>query len=383
MRLIRRGHTIDIYRLGPAHADSTSDSAYGLRAEILPYSGTRHRRGGVYFNDWLTWKDRKRQESAERNLASRINAIGYDVVLASVLGSGISPNLLRFATVPTVYYCHEPPRRFYEPWCRPGAAPLSLFERARMVWRWPTQFVLDRHAQRQDRSNVAAATAILTNSRYTQARIREVYRRESVLCYLGVDNAAFTPAGSARASGVVSVGALEAHKGFDFLLIALGLVPPGLRPPITIVGSGGHPRMGDHLQSTARKLNIDLRIITGLSDVELAELYRSAAAFVFGARMEPFGLVLLEAMASGLPVVAVAEGGVPEVVRDGVTGFLTRRDPNMFAHRLSTLLTDHQLRQRMAIASRQEATANWRWETSCSRVEELLRQVASGKVTAP
>src|SRR5262249_51552132 len=155
-----------------------------------------------------------------------------------------------------------------------------------------------------------AAGLVLTNPRHTAANVQAIYGREAEVCYLGVDTERFFPAETpVQPTRVMSVGMLEAHKGFDFVIRALGHIPGARRPALTVVGRGGHPRMPRVLRALAERSRVELVTSTNPSDDELADLHRSHALFVFAAHNEPFGLVILEALASGLPVVAVDEGG--------------------------------------------------------------------------
>jgi glycosyltransferase involved in cell wall biosynthesis len=267
----------------------------------------------------------------------------------------------------------------------------------------PAQALLDRLVQRRDWSNTRAANAIVTNSDYTRSRIAMVYGREATVCYPGVDAAFFRPPrsrgvpdlmspqsmgssppashdGNVRRSSVISVGALEAHKGFDFVVRALARVPRDRRPRLVIIGGGGHPRMAGSLRSLAAELGVDLEVAIGVSDDELLARYQSSQLFVFGAHCEPFGMVLLEAMACGLPVVAVDEGGVRESVVEGISGLLVRRDEDAFAAAVDGLMSDQDRRLAMGDAARRLAEPR-SWETATACLERHLEQVAARRTT--
>ncbi|MGH2461313.1 MAG: glycosyltransferase family 4 protein [Chloroflexota bacterium] len=362
-RLARR-HTVETYQIS--------------------FRARPHRRLGAYWNDWSTVRDLCDQERQERELAERIDAGGHDVALVSVLRSGQASSVLAYPRTPTAYYCHEPPRRFWEPWCRPEAAPLARWERLRLLWRWPTRALIEREIRRRDLRNVRRARIVLANSRYTRDRIQLVYGRDAEVCYPGVDGGRFpSPKEFPASTNVISVGALEAHKGFDFVIGALGRIPEARRPSLTLVGAGGHPRMPSYLTGLAEQAGVRLQIQRGLSDDELRDRYGQAAAFVFGAHQEPFGLVLLEAMASGLPIVAVGEGGVPEIVEDGRTGYLVPRDESQFAAALDRLLTDSDLRRKLALAARERVDARWSWDDAAARVEQCLEALARPPASWP
>jgi glycosyltransferase involved in cell wall biosynthesis len=87
-------------------------------------------------------------------------------------------------------------------------------------------------------------------------------------------------------------------------------------------------------------------------EAALAAYYAAADLYVWPAVREAYGLAMLEAQATGLPVIAGREGGVPEVVRDGVTGFLIEpRDPAAFGLAAERLLAEPDLRRAMGLAA--------------------------------
>jgi glycosyltransferase involved in cell wall biosynthesis len=177
------------------------------------------------------------------------------------------------------------------------------------------------------------------------------------------------------------VGRLTPHKGVDRLLQAL---PPGAR--LRVVGSTGHdsrppendyPRLLHHLAAGR-----DVRFLGALSDAELPAAYRSATVLVlpsvhetcYGRRVavsELLGLSLLEAMASGTPVVASSVGGVPEIVQDGVTGFLVPPgDVEALRARVEQLLSDKPLARRMGMHAREHVLERFTWAHVAARCLE-------------
>jgi glycosyltransferase involved in cell wall biosynthesis len=112
-----------------------------------------------------------------------------------------------------------------------------------------------------------------------------------------------------------------------------------------------------------------------LSHDEVLNLFRSARAVVVpSVWSEPFGIVVLEAMAAGRPVVAAASGGIPEVVTDGVTGLLVPPgDASALAHAIASILSDPQAAQVLGIAGRNRA----REFTVSVVVEQIERMYAS------
>jgi glycosyltransferase involved in cell wall biosynthesis len=243
--------------------------------------------------------------------------------------------------------------------------------------------VYDRVTARLDRRNARAATMVLTNSEQTRRNIRRHYRRDAAVCYLGVDAARFAPdAGAGGPDYVLSVGAIEPHKGYDFLIRSLALLPERSRPRLIIAGntdSGGH---GQYLRRVAGARGVRLELLTDVPHQRIVELYRGARAFVYAPHQEPFGLAVLEAMACALPVVAVAEGGPRETVVHEATGLLAPRDEEAFAGALARIVGDPVLARALGGAGRQQVESHWTWEAAADRAEEHLAALAAGRGAA-
>jgi glycosyltransferase involved in cell wall biosynthesis len=224
-------------------------------------------------------------------------------------------------------------------------------------------------------------------SRYAGATMRAPPARTRVI-YGGVDPARFRPDPATRRAGVLFVGRLTPHKGVDRLIRAL---PPGAE--LTVAGSAGHdrrlPERGypELLRSLATAGRV--RFTGPVADAELPALYRRASVFAltsvdrtcYGrpvAVSELLGLSVLEAMASGTPVVASRIGGVPEVVADGETGFLVEPgDIGALRDRLATLLGDPRLARRMGDAARAAVLDRFTWRACARRCLTAYRQLVT------
>lgn len=228
----------------------------------------------------------------------------------------------------------------------------------------------------------------LTVSAYSAATLGVPAERVRVV-YGGVDTARFRPDPGVDRSGVLFVGRLTPHKGVDVLLAAM---PPGV--PLTVAGTPGHDRRPPErdypllLRRLAHGHAVEF--VTALDDDELAARHRRAAVFVlpsvartcYGRHIaisELLGLSVLEAMASGTPVVASRTGGLAEVVRDGETGFLvTPGDVAELRERLTQLLTDPSLARRLGEAARADVLERFTWDACARRClaayDEVRRQ---------
>lgn len=168
--------------------------------------------------------------------------------------------------------------------------------------------------------------------------------------------------GNPEAPLVVYVGRISREKNLNLLAEVMPRLReqvPGAR--LAMVGSGPHR---DDLRKI---LDPAWTTFTGyLSGAKLAEAFASGDAFVFPSLTETLGLVALESMAAGVPVVGARAGGIPFVIEDGETGFLVdAADPACsWAARLAQLLQDPELRERMGTAARAEAERHsWRSAT--------------------
>jgi len=210
----------------------------------------------------------------------------------------------------------------------------------------------------------------------------------------GVDMEQYAPrpAGGVRARlglldrrVVVYAGRLERLKGADLFVEAIAelLARPGFDDVVALVcggDSGDGRRQARHAGGergrleelvAERGLVERVRFLGAVTPRRLADLYALADVCVVPSHTESFGLVALEAQASGTPVVAAAVGGLVDVVEDGVTGFLLEgRDPAVFAGRIGEVLADPALRERMGSAARERA-GRYTWERSVERLLAL------------
>jgi glycosyltransferase involved in cell wall biosynthesis len=202
-----------------------------------------------------------------------------------------------------------------------------------------------------------------------------VAKKRSRIVYGGVDPNRFHPGSEVR-RGVLFVGRITPHKGLDRLLQALPA-----RVPLTIAGTTGHDRHEPErsypgfLRALA---NDDVTFAGAASEDELPLLYRRAEVFVlpsvhrtvYGKAVvisELLGLTLLEAMASGTPVIASRVGGLPEVVRDGETGYLVAPgNVDELRARIGELVGNPERARRMGEAGRELVLERFTWE-HCAR----------------
>jgi glycogen(starch) synthase len=175
---------------------------------------------------------------------------------------------------------------------------------------------------------------------------------------------------------VLFVGRMVREKGAHILVEAAPQVL-ARHPETVFVLVGGGP--SDHLRARARELRLDSRIkITGfISDDELDRLYQVASVAVYPSLYEPFGIVALEAMAAGVPVVTSDAGGLPEVVEHDRSGLLTwANNADSLAIGINRVLDDDQLARRLARAGRRRVRQSFAWDSIAERTIETYRRVS-------
>ena len=178
------------------------------------------------------------------------------------------------------------------------------------------------------------------------------------------------------------VGRIEPLKGVDILLGAAAQVEAESDCFVLVIGGDSTAQDGEmaHLRLLASELGISERVnFLGAVDHEKLPLFYSAAdVCVVPSFYESFGLVALEAMACGTPVVASRVGGLTATVRDGETGYLIPwRCPEPFAERIELLLGNEQLRRAFGSASR-EAVEHFRWANVAESVLGLYGELIEG-----
>ncbi|WIX99340.1 glycosyltransferase [Amycolatopsis mongoliensis] len=187
----------------------------------------------------------------------------------------------------------------------------------------------------------------------------------------GVDLGRFTTDGPAarrrERHRLVTVGRLVPRKGFDVAITALTQLPD---TELVIAGGPGRDRLPQdpearRLRELAGRLGVGDRVRWPgrVSREDLPALLRSADVVVCTPWYEPFGIVPLEAMACGVPVVATAVGGLTDTVVDGVTGLLVRpRQPKELVSRVRRLLDDPALCQAYGSAGHDRAEVRYSWD---------------------
>jgi len=226
-------------------------------------------------------------------------------------------------------------------------------------------------------------------------RYPEIPPHNCHVIYNGVDVDKFRPSSNKKSNGPVKilfVGQWNEQKGILVLLDAIKILEKKRYGGFELVLVGGPHlwKVDEDYQKqkvTGEKIN---GIISGLSSVrilgevahsDLPPVYQSCDILVFPSiGPEGFGLVNIEAMACGLPVVATRVGGVPEIVLHGKTGFLVEpNDAESLAHSLEDLMDNKQMREKYGAKGRERVEQIFTWDRHINKLIELINHIKEGR----
>jgi glycosyltransferase involved in cell wall biosynthesis len=245
-----------------------------------------------------------------------------------------------------------------------------------------------RPVARQVRRGLQACAAVVAPSRFTAQQLVQVNgvepSRVSVLAHgLNADWSQSLPATrdiAHRGFTILTVSRLQAadrEKGVELLLRAMPWVLRDVPDARLLIAGDGDDRA--RLEQVARQEQVADRseFLGELGDSKLCAAFARADVFALPSKKEGFGIVFLEAMAYGLPVVAAAAGGTPDVVEDGVTGILVPPDNSRaLASALSGLLLVPQERVKLGVAGRRRLEQHFLFSHFAARWHTWLAALA-------
>jgi len=377
VRRLSDKHRLDVYSL------ETADHSFcDLRPYVSEYKIYRFAPRRIFkspfgrFNHYQRWRDLGDLEQLNHTIAGQINQGKYDVVFANTCMFTFIPALLQFIKIPSVYYLHEPfglgfYRRFERPYLKKSSWREQLNNVDPLI-----RLYQGRMTSIQKRS-VQRTTRLLSNSIFTSDRIQNEFGVDAEFSPYGVDLDGFYPLdGSQRENFVVSVGEMSPRKGFDFVVESLGMIPTPKRPSLKLVCNMVQEDEMVYIRDLAKQNGVQLDVLVNMDVNGLRDLYNRARLCLYAPVMEPFGLVPLESMACGTPVVGVREGGVQESVIHEQTGLLVTRDAQEFGAAIQYLFANPELAETYGQNGRKHVLKNWTWDRSVSILSSHLADCA-------
>jgi glycosyltransferase involved in cell wall biosynthesis len=281
-------------------------------------------------------------------IAKEITEFKAEVVVVHPDKYTQAPWLLELTDLPTLYFAEEWLRLVYEPrWHQ--YKKQSLYKRVYESWRRTYLKTIDRYLTRKART-------VLTTSNINAANFKAAYQLDTQILLLGVDINNFKPSETEdeKREYFLFIGEKDEFHGYDLLGKIIQIAPAEM-----------HIKVISMTQNQYQ-----------YSDQELAIIYQKAAAVLCFDHDEPFGLVPLEAMACGTPVIAVNEGGYKDTIDDGVTGYLVPRD-EVVIYKIMKDLANEPLRLRqMGVAGRRRVLEYYRWDTHVAKLTDFLEKLA-------
>ena len=244
----------------------------------------------------------------------------------------------------------------------------------------------DADACERERSVLSAAAGVVTTSAWTRRRLIDRYELSPDRVHVahpGVDAVDMAP-GTGNGGELLCVAAVAPHKGHDVLVSALAKIAD-LPWRCTCVGTlDRDPRFVELLRRQVHADGIEhrVRFAGPRTGGDLDTAYSSADLLVLASHAETYGMVVIEALARGLPIVATAVGGLPEALGHGADGrrpglLVPRGDAGALAAALRDWLGDAELRERLRRGARDRRSTLTGWSTTARRVSIILAEVAA------
>lgn len=232
-------------------------------------------------------------------------------------------------------------------------------------------------------------------SRYWQRYLKKKLNIDSYITYNGIETGLFNPSADGDAVRekhelddrplVLFVGGLEPRKGLEYLLFAMELVQKKV-PDARLIVVGKEAFSSSRGEKTffnvlIKRLGIEdhVEFVFDVDDNELPKYYAACDVFALPSRMEGWGLSLMEAMATGKPVIATKVGGIPELVEDKVNGYLcSLGDVTTLAKRIVYLLEHKDAAERMGERGLKKARF-YSWEKTAKKVKNIYEGILEGQ----
>lgn len=222
---------------------------------------------------------------------------------------------------------------------------------SKAIFRWVVRTVINN------------ATAVIAPSTNIRNNANKIYRptKDISIIPFGIDTPFFTSLKREELSlqkdifYIISIGRLLKTKGYDILIKALNIIHKS-RSDIRLILIGEGPEQ-DNLEKLASDLDIsdDIIFLGAVFDKRKFQFLSTADAYVLSSLYEGFGIVLLEAMFCGLPIVATNNGGQTDIVTDGRNGILVEpSDAQAIADAITRLIKDKELRQKTSTFNRED-----------------------------
>jgi glycosyltransferase involved in cell wall biosynthesis len=306
--------------------------------------------------------------AASTLLRARLPADGAQALLVS--SEGLGDLIALRSRVPVAAYCHTPLKILHDP-AAASVVRQSLPRRLALGTIGPAFEAVDRRAWRH-------YSHVLANSTETVARIQAARLRPSGPLEVLTPGVSATwwegPIAHDREPVLLYAGRIMWQKNIELAIETARLLGPRAR--LVIAGMVDEKSAGYLVELRALAAGLPVTFEIAPSDERLRQLYREATALLFTPRNEDFGMVVLEAMAAGTPVLSVDAGGPRGIVEHGVDGWLLSPTPEAFARQVEQLLAMDLQTHRDAARKTAQAFG---WDAHVARIDDVMEGLGSGK----
>lgn len=272
-------------------------------------------------------------DNVHKNIAKLINDGSYDVAIIHPDQYLETPYVLKYLKIPSVYFCHEPLRIAYD-------ARFKFKEKV-VFYKYFYELLIRFIKKNNDKNNIKYADQIVTESKFIKSAIKDYYKRESKLLYLGVDCNIFKPY-DVKEDQLLFIGNRSKLEGYDLATQIIKLLKNKADFQLKVLDfNNGNAKITD--------------------DKRLAREYSKSFVTLCLDYGEPFGLKAIESMACGTPVLAVNEGGYKETVIEGLTGYLLPRNAKFFVKKILEIKDDYKKYNKVSKTCVRSVKENWTW----------------------
>lgn len=339
---LKQHHTIDLYTLKSKKA--IDEKKYYTRIFQFPFKEKEWSGNNFKARLYKDTIELFRLYQLNKKISEFIKQKKYDILFIQASTRVEAPFILRFKSTKKIFFLHDPYMRLlYEPELHPVVGP---------IYKQAYEKVFRKMLKMLDSRNVKGSDEVFANSHFSNDLFQKTYSKTAKTVYLGVDTHFFKPMKIKKKYDVLFIGSKSFIDGYDTYL----LVKQKLMKRYTV-----NSLLSEENWITDRK--------------QMRKLYNESRVVLCLARNEPFGLIPLEAMSCGVPVIAVHEGGYKETVKNGKTGYLVERDSTKITKKISTILKNKQLLKKLQKQARKHTEENWDKKSAYKALEDALRSI--------
>ena len=159
----------------------------------------------------------------------------------------------------------------------------------------------------------------------------------------------------------------------ELVVRVAGNIREEIRPDLLIIGNAVNKEYLKKLTKISTENNVSLSIKINITDSELKKNIQESLLFAYAPYLEPLGLVVLETMSLGLPVIGIREGGIRETIINNYNGFLVDRDVKTFSKKITELITNTDKYISMKQNSLKEVEKYWNWDSAYQRFLQSIK----------